>query len=456
MALKPCFALTGLAILFAGMSWAAPRPLQESPVSRIFAANAGDETIEIQVEKSRDGSSRMESLRLAPGEIAEVRRSSAEEVRIPDQRDLLIVTASAGFEPSAIRFGRPELTERAAVEDGDEVRIPFRQKAAGPRLNRGETAASQILWTGAGAMSLGLKLHGNAAAEVRALRTDGSVLGWVAFGASRDLEVTVDLSGFPQMKSHGGVVRQEVIVRRGQISTAKAGNPGVGGGLQRIAEAVTVGTGVFSQHVNWTMVGSNSLYYTVSNGPASTCGELNTYRNNSWLFGPGWLCTDAAGYKQQGPWTSAPSNQTDDPSFIRWPNGSTTTMDWHIWDTNCPSLQITSTPPVSWYGPATDSPFGACFDNRAYPSTSSYFQDLTTGLHYVSSTGAYSSPSRWYYPGEFLLQYSNSTSCGATWSYSSSWRPPVGAHVPGHTYKWNVCVSDGSACNACKDYIFTY
>lgn len=450
---RPRFALTVLAVLFAGTSWAAPRQSQESPVSRIFAANAGDETIEIQVEKSRAGSSETDFLRLAPGEIAEVRRSASEEVRIPDHRDLLIVTASAVFDPAAVRFGRRELPERSAFQGGDEVRIPFRKGTAGPRLRQGETVASQVLWTGAEPIAMRLNLHGNAAAEVRALRPDGSVLGWVAFGASRDLEVTVDLSGFPRAKGHGGIVRQEMIVRRGQVSTAMAGEGGAGGGLQRIAEAVTVGTGVFSRHVNYiSQTSSSTLYYTVSNGPASTCGELNAYRNNSWLFGPGWLCTDATGYKRQGPWTSAPSNQTDDPSFIRWPDGSTTTNDWHIWDKSCPIIEISAAGPNAWGGNALDAPFGACFARRTIPNTWSYFQNLTTGLYFLVNTGAYSEASRWNHQGSFSNEFSTGTSCGASWT---SPHPPLSAHVPGNSYKWTVCVNDGG-CPVCKDQTFTY
>ncbi len=451
MPLKPCFVFTGLAILFAGMSWAAPRP-QESPAARIFAANAGDQTIEIQVEKSRNGVSETDVLRLAPGEIAEVRRSSAEEVRIPDQRDLLIVSAAAGFEPSAVSFGRPELPERAAVEGGEEGRIPFRRKAAaGPRLNRGETAAAQVLRTGAEPMIVSLRLHGNAAAEVRALRPDGSVLGWVSFGASRDLEVKVDLGGFPQMKGSGGVVRQEVIVRRGQVSTATAG-AGTDGGLQRVAEAVIVGTGSFNKRVHYTTSSSNLLTYTVTNGPASTCGELNTYRNNSWLFGPGWLCTDSSGYKLQGPWTSAPSNQTDDPAFIRWPDGSTTTNDWHIWDTSCPSIQLNGNPPASWNGIAFDAPFGACFASRTNRSTYSYFRNLTTGLYYRASTGLYSETSRYDHTGTFSGEFSSGSSCGASWT---SPYPPANIHVAGSRYKWTVCVNDGG-CVSCGSIEYFY
>jgi hypothetical protein len=450
MPLKPRFALTGLAILFAGMSWAAPRPSQESPVSRIFAANAGDETIEVQVEKSRDGVSEADVLRLAPGEIAEVRRSSTEEIRIPDQRNLLIVTAPAGFDPASLRFNALEASERSAFESGDEVRIPFRRKAAGPRLNRGETAAAQVFRTGAEPMIVSLGLHGNAAAEVRALRSDGAILGWVAFGASRDVEVTVDLGGFPQMKGHGGVIRQEVIARRGQVSTAmgRAGDSG----LQRIAEAVTTGTGVFNRHLNFVTFGSSpALYYTVSGGPASTCGELDTYRNNSWLFAPGWLCTDAAGYKQQGPWTSAPSNQTDDPAFIRWPDGSTTTNDWHIWDTTCPSVQISASPPSSWGGTTTDGQFGFCFKTGTGYSTWTVFQNRTTGLYYQSSTQTYSLSDSM--PAQNLGTLTNRVSCGATWN--SSVLPPASAHVPGNTYRWYACVYDGG-CTICEYREFTY
>ncbi|HSG39943.1 MAG TPA: hypothetical protein VLE27_09930, partial [Thermoanaerobaculia bacterium] len=250
----------------------------------------------------------------------------------------------------------------------------------------------------------------------------------------------------------GGVVRQEVIVRRGQVSPPMAGGAGGSAGLQRIAEAVTVGTGWFNKHVNYTSSFSNSLTYTVNNGPASTCGELNTYRNNSWLFGPGWLCTNSSGYKLQGPWSSAPSNQTDDPSFIRWPDGSTTTNDWHIWDTSCPNIQLNTIPPGGWDGIAFDAPFGACFASRTSRSTYSYFQNLTTGLYYRASTGLYSETSRHHHNGSFFNEFSSGASCGASWT---SPYPPASAHVSSLRYRWTVCVNDGG-CNVCGSVEFTY
>ena len=446
---RPRFVLTALAILFAGMGWAAPRQAQESPVSRIFAANAGDQTIEIRVERSRAGNLETDVFHLTPGEIAEVRRSASEEVRIPDHRDLLLVTAPAGFDPAALRFGFLDRPERAVFPGAEEVRVPLREKIAVPRLSQGETASSQVLWTGAEPTTLHLSLHGNAAAEVRALRPDGSILGWVALSASRDLDVSVDLGGFLRAKGYGGVVRQELIVRRGQVSTAMAGGVGAGGGLQRIAEALIVGNAEFSHSISFTQIPFPALYYTVTNGPASTCGELNTYRNNSWLFGPGWLCTDASGYSRKGPWTSAPTDQTDDPAFIRWPDASTTNNRWHIWDISCPNIQITSTPPSAWSGTVTDTVFGACF-RSGYASVATKFLNVTTG-YYWDPTYGYGWPAEKYHYGVI----NGMPSCNTTWSQPSHVRPPALAHTPGQRYRWTACVSDGG-CRACQTVEFTY
>jgi hypothetical protein len=447
--LKPRFVMTGLAILFAGMSWAASRGNQESPVSRIFAANVGSKTVEIPVEKSRDGSSEAETLRLAPGEMAEIRRAAGEEVRVPGHQDLLMVTAPTELDPAAVRFGvRPGRTQ-----GGLPGPFATSEKAAAPtRLSPGDSATFQALWAGIGSLPVRLSLHGEASAEVRAMRPDGSILGYVTLSASRDLEVTVDLRSFLEASGYGGLVREEVLVRRGQVSTSMARTAGLSGtgGRQDFVEAVTVGSGVFSGNINFTVTPSPALYYTVTGGPASTCGELNTYRNNSWLFGPNWLCTNASGYAQKGPWTSAPSDQTDNPSFIRWPDGSSTTNDWHIWDTTCPVVAVTSTPPGAWSGTATDGVLGACF-RSGYAGLSSKFLNVTTN-QYWDSTYGYTWPVEKYWGG--ILH--GMPTCNTTWAQSFPYTlPPASAHVVGNRYRWTVCISDGGCIN-CKTVEFVY
>src|SRR5437763_16964763 len=101
----------------------------------------------------------------------------------------------------------------------------------------------------------------------------------------------------------------------------------------------TVGTAYFSNAINWSQ--SSDLYFTVTGGPASMCGDLVTTRNGSSLVSPGWICTDSSGNVTKGPWTWAntPSDQTDTNVHIDWANGSTTyaTSD-HVWDNTCPSV----------------------------------------------------------------------------------------------------------------------
>jgi hypothetical protein len=186
----------------------------------------------------------------------------------------------------------------------------------------------------------------------------------------------------------------------------------------------------------------------VIDGPANTCGELNSYRNGSWLFAPGWLCTDGIGNATKGPWYTASGNQTDDPSFIRWSAGSTTTNDWHIWDSSCPDISFgSSVPPNSWAGSASDAVYGACF--KTSTRVFSTYKDTSSNTYWTPGMGSYSTSSYTEVNGSL----SGAPGCSVTWGSNS--RPAASAHTPGHTYEWSVCISDGG-CLVCTTSHFTY
>lgn len=243
-----------------------------------------------------------------------------------------------------------------------------------------------------------------------------------------------------------GGVRVELRVLRGRAAGGVV--PAKGDGLRPITAAAIVGSAQFSRKINYQS--SPNLTYTVTGGPPNTCGELNTYRNGSWLFGGNWLCTDASGNATKGPWTWAgtPSDQTDEPAFIRWPNGDTTNNSDHIWDKNCATTYRTTpggNPPTSFAGYATDVQWGAGFDFS--PNPDARFRDVTSGLYWDPATGGYTAA-----PIKILRPtLSRVDRWRVNWSVPS---PPVGAHQSGHEYFWFVCVTDG-ACGNCSALSFT-
>lgn len=205
------------------------------------------------------------------------------------------------------------------------------------------------------------------------------------------------------------------------------------------------GSGFYSTSLSCSS--SGPLYYYVTGGPANTCGEIDTYRNGSWIFTGNWICTDASGNATKGPWywSSTPSDQTDNPTFIRWPDGTATTTDWHIWDKTCPVISLGTllgNPPPVYYGYATDAQWGAGLQ-RVY----SKFLDSSSGLWWNPSTGNYTSGSSISVEGT-LDHYS------ATYAAWSTAFPAQGVHQSGHHYAWTTCVSDG-CCNSCWTTNFT-
>jgi len=452
MSRTPRLVLTATALtLFATAGWSAP-------LSRIWTLNVGNNPVEVKVQRMQGGSSQREDLVIQPGQILEVKRTTEEEIGIPKHRDLLIVSAPAVFNPASICVrGGPKCPKSARFNQ------PTGAAAAGTTLKRGETVSSTALWTRAQPRTISVRLQGKSWAEVRLKRPDGKILGYVTLATPRSVDVTIDFGQLLDDSQYWGVVKREVLARSGKVTALLGTAPQAMGGSISLLTAAANGTGYFNLNRHWENT-TPALDYTVEGGPSSTCGEANVNRNGTWYFTPGWLCTDATGYARKGPWYwSSQTNDETGEAFIRWPDYSATTTDWHIWDINSPSVQIdtspappgtycdfTPNPGNTWCGFASDPPYGACF-NSLWTGLYATFQETSTGL-YWSGGSSYSSSSEVRVNGSFR----GLPACGVDW-YTT--RPPVSAHVSGRTYQWTVCLVEHSTDSnyvPCSTYDFTY
>jgi hypothetical protein len=219
--------------------------------------------------------------------------------------------------------------------------------------------------------------------------------------------------------------------------------------------ASALGNAYYNHDINWKQ--TSDLSFTVASGPANTCGDLVINRNGGgYQTTIGWLCTDASGNAVKGPWSWANQSQDETAiSYIRWPDGSTTNSVSHIWDKSAPTASITPTigaPPPSFSGTANDHVNGACF-SASWSTSGDYksyarFHDITTDGYWQPGLTGYTAR-KLCRPATGVCDYpivdvsiSGMPSCSVSWSVSSV--PPAGAHVSGHSYEWQVCVSDGS------------
>jgi hypothetical protein len=209
------------------------------------------------------------------------------------------------------------------------------------------------------------------------------------------------------------------------------------------------GTASFNYPINWQ--GSSDLYLTVTGGPPNTCGDLHSVRNGGTLIAQSYVCTDANGNTTKGPWTWAgtASDQTDNPLYVRWPDGSKTNDTSHIWDKSAPSLSLNfyfGSPPNTWSGSATDPQWGAGFSASWNSRVQTYFKNVTTNRYWTPTSGGYTSAPlcNAVQPIRCLPRWVNGTLYGMP-SHSVTWDtpvPPSGDHVPGETYEWKTCVYD--------------
>lgn len=281
-----------------------------------------------------------EAIYLEKGAMVEAPAGAA---RVESGGDVFLVRAGEGFDPASIAVeGTPTLRwERVKGKDVMYVIRPeWAQSLLGASRDKGSLLAKGLAgraFPGLGiepASEVGLSVavdlvEAGSSVELVLRGPRGQELRSLTASSTRPVRWQADLGRF-----FGNDLTEESRIElrvlrgsaRGILSTLVDGKPGPS---QPILEKAG-GTGSFNYAINWQA--TPPLYYTVTGGPANTCGDLYTFRNGSWLVGGGWLCTNASGNATKGPWTWAgtPSDQTDKPSYIRWPDGSQTSPANHI------------------------------------------------------------------------------------------------------------------------------
>src|SRR6185369_6290543 len=243
-----------------------------------------------------------------------------------------------------------------------------------------------------------------------------------------------------------GASRVEVKTLRGESqATAAAVVPGAGRVIAQRTRVVpppkadSGGLAQFSPEINW----SGDLYYNITGGPASLCGDLYVSRNfGSYTMTPNWICTNGSGNATAGPWSYA-SQSGDEEAFayIIWSNSLSTNTAHHIWDKTDPTAAITSSngppAPTSFSGTASDPNYGAGFDSSWALCYTNYY-DSTTDNYWDPGTNLYSAS---HFPVVESCALSGMPSRSVTWSASQI--PPGYAHITHHCYLWGVQVFDG-------------
>lgn len=368
-------------------------------------------------------------------------RSAAAKLLSFSRAELLVIQASPDFDSGDIEIDVLREIRREGVVGRPLVRVSrpnwarelLALEAAGTVLGARDAVDTVALPDSDGKLRLAVWLGRNSAVIVETFDRHGMVVSSLSASATVPVRWRADLGSTSEL----GGERLSLQVKRG---TAVVSLP-YGDHAKRFQAKLPIippaqqGTASFSQTINC----SGSTTYQVTGGPANTCGELNTYRNGQWQFTPNWICTDSWGNASKGPWywSSTPSDQTDEPAFIRWPNGNTTNNANHYWD-KTPAETVRDSPwgapPTSYYGHAEDAQWGLGFDFGGY--CSSDFRNLTTDLWWDPAIDSYSSVG---YKG-----VNNTLSRVNRWYVSWSGPfPSPGSHVSGDTYEWWTCCLDG-------------
>jgi|GEM_PF-2953929 len=392
------------------------------------------------------------SLRIAAGSFREVPGTQSGWVSFRPGSQLVFVSASRELdasafeldlrgtlrldatEPALVRLSRPAWAQDLLVQAAGRSPVgPGGTLLAAPEVGEDEKAR----------FAIGLLDEGSAAV-VTLKDARGAKLHSFSVAAAMPVRLRAALGAAGET----GNAHAEVRVLRGRAVTSSDR-----GGIQL---KTTNGTASFSSN----LIFSGNYTFSVSGGPASTCGELDIYRNGTWEFTGGWFCTNGAGNGTMGPWnwSDKASDETGDPVFIRWPDNSATSSSYVIIDKNYAYTYIdsptpTNSTPTSYYGHASDATWGTGFDFGF--GTISVFQDLTTGNYWNPSTGHYDS-------GSYVSVTVGSTSQSGRWYlswYGGSSFPAVNAHTTGHQYRWYTCITDaqnGYCTGAGPGYFYPY
>lgn len=209
------------------------------------------------------------------------------------------------------------------------------------------------------------------------------------------------------------------------------------------ASAAVCGDAYYNHEIDWPS--TPNLYYSVAGAPPNTCGDLMASRNGApYTRGVGWICTDGSGNATKGPWNSNPIDETADV-YIDW-GTCTSPVRRHIWDVTAPTVNITSPVPGSFYGTATDAPWGAGF-RTGWTTCNVTYRDNVTGLYFSSLSNTYNST---------LPVWMDCTYGGGMSVYwSAVTKPALSIHVPGRSYTWSAWLYDGGQWGS-RSVTFTY
>jgi hypothetical protein len=414
-------------------------------LSKVWVKNLGDEPARVAVEYGSRGAAGLGEIVLAPGEIAAAGEANAtKDARLRSGSGLLVIRSDADWSPTALTvetrpaFRLERKGDRMVSRYVPQGWVKDLAVAMGSQLVAGQTGRTKLAPGSAAALTVAL-LEAGSAVDVELRDAKGRVMRTFALSSTQPTRLRLDLGALGPLAGNAQV---ELRVLRGKVAAATRDSKDR---PKPIFNKAISGTAWVSQTVNY----GGTLYYYVDGGPASTCGELDTFRNGSWLYSPSWLCTDVNGDATAGPWywSNSPS-QTDEPVYIRWPNNDTTNNDVHVWDKQCANGVPDSpggSPPTSWYGHATDTQWDAGFDFGYHAF--SVFQDTSTGLYWDPFTSGYTASSQVRVPATV----SRVTRWYVDWSTSF---PAVGVHTTGHNYYWFTCVDDNN-CAGCASYSFT-
>lgn len=434
--------------LFLGASAAQAENLQ-----RLWVWNLGGGAAEVTL-----GPSRGPAVRVEAGEALEVprpRRPSARLLLSPGA-ELLLVEASPDFDASALEIDTLGKVHRETVDGTTRVRVTrpawalelLALAAGSARLGAGDTAEALAVGDAEGSVRLAVGLGRDSAVTVTVHDRHGALVHTLSASSTVPVRWRAELGSAAELD--GG--RLALRVDRGTAAAVLPAGEGAAGAEARLGSITAAGiegNAEFSQTINC----SGNLNYYVTGGPPNTCGELNTYRNGSWLFASNWLCTDSSGNATKGPWSWAgtPTDQTDEPAFIRWPSGNTTNNADHIWDKSSAETFRDSpwgAPPTSYYGHATDTQWGTGFDFGG--SCKSDFRNSSTN------------PNLWWDPATDTYSSSSYKSVTNTLSRVDRWYvnwsgpfPSSGSHVSSNTYWWTTCCTDSCGFGLCISEPFT-
>lgn len=405
-------------------------PVDRDLSQSLWVWNLGDQPAEV---KLGSGS----AVRVAAGAFLEAPRLRSGHPAVPIDSQVVLVAATRDFDPSALEFDlRGTLRQRETAQGPyiQVIRPVWAQQLLVQAAGRSPVVTGQTLQaateTGTdGRVRLAVGLIDSDSAVIVALKdARGSEIRSFSIVSPVPVRVRADLGPAEDL----GEARVEVRVVRGR---AVVGAPTLAAGGLKTSN----GTASFSPS---NLIFSGSFTFSVSGGPANTCGELNIYRNGSWEFTGGWLCTDGSGNATKGPWywSDKPSDETGEPVFIRWPDNSATSSSFAIVDKNYAYTYIdspmpTNSTPTSYYGHATDATWGTGFD-FGYGAFS-VFQNLTTGKYWDPGSGAYDSNSYQSVTPSFVSQ-------SGRWyiSWGGTYFPAEDDHVTGQQYRWYTCFTD--------------